>query len=158
MSTKSSPPATEILVLQAFGRAKLKLAELAVETCKPLGLGPLQAGLVRRLGELKTASLAELSRLMGLDPAAIGRAVDTLIKKGWVLRIDHPSDRRRWQLSLSPKGLKLLARVQAQYAKIAAQFCGSLGAADCKALLKLLNQVEAGLDAKAPKGLTHEKG
>ncbi len=145
MSTKS----TDFLILLAFSRVKLKLAELGARAFKQLGLGTLQAGIVRRLGDLGTASLAELARLACVDPAAIGRANDTLMKKGWVLRVDHPTDRRRWQVSLSPKGKKLLATVQAEYDKIAAQFSGPLNAKEKTTLLALLSKVESGLDKAA---------
>ena len=145
MSTKS----TDLLILMAYGRVKLKFTELATARCHLMGLGPLQAGIVRRLGELKTASLADLARLMGVDPAAIGRACDTLIKKGWVSKVDHPTDRRRWQVSLSPKGNELLAQVQATYSDIASQFSSTLNKKEKADLLALLTKVENGLDKKA---------
>ena len=147
MSTKS----IDFDILLAYGRVKNKFTERCSGFCQELGLGTLQAGIVRRLGELGTASLADLARLMGVDPAAIGRANDTLMKKGWVLRIDHPTDRRRWQVSLSPKGLKLLKDVQARYVDMAEFFTEPLNAADKKALLKLLLKLESGLDSQAPK-------
>jgi DNA-binding MarR family transcriptional regulator len=153
MSTKS----TDLDILLAYGRVKLKFSELAAEVFKPSGLGTLQAGIVRRLGELGTSSLAELARLACVDPAAIGRANDTLMKKGWVLRVDHPTDRRRWQVSLSPKGKKLLATVQAEYEKIAAQFSGPLNAKEKTTLLALLSKVESGLDKEALERKNHEK-
>jgi DNA-binding MarR family transcriptional regulator len=147
MSTKS----IDFSILLAYGRVKNKFTERCSGFCQELGLGTLQAGIVRRIGELGKASLADLARLMGVDPAAIGRANDTLMKKGWVLRVDHPTDRRRWQVSLSPKGLKLLKDVEARYADMAEFFTAPLNAADKKTLLKLLQKLESGLDLEAPK-------
>ncbi len=145
MSTKSD----DSQLLEAYARIKHKAADLATVLLKPMGLGPLQAGIVRRLGGLGTASLADLARLMGVDPAAIGRANDTLMKKGLVLRVDHPSDRRRWQVSLSPKGTKLLAEVKAEYETIAAAFGAGLAKKEKDNLLELLSKVEGGLDKAA---------
>ena len=147
MSTKS----IDFEILLAYGRVKNKFTERCSGFCQALGLGTLQAGIVRRLGELGTASLADLARLTGVDPAAIGRANGTLMKKGWVLRVDHPTDHRRWQVSLSPKGQKLLKGVQASYMDMAEFFTAPLDAKDKKALLKLLLKLESGLDQKAPK-------
>ena len=145
MSTKS----TDLLIVLAYSRIKHQVAGLAGELFKPMGLGPLQAGIVRRLGEMGTASLADLARITCVDPAAIGRANDTLIKKGWVLRIDHPTDRRQWQVSLSPKGKKLLAGVRTEYEKVAAQFSAGLNLKEKTSLLALLSKVESGLDKAA---------
>lgn len=145
MATKSNA----LLILQAYGQVKRLSTELATRCFKPVGLGPLQAGLVRRMGEQGTTSLAELARLMALDPAAVGRAVDTLIKKGWVQRIDHPSDRRRWQVSLTPKGLELLAEVQAEYRQIAQRFTAHLTPAEQATLLGLLTKIGSGLEQEA---------
>jgi DNA-binding MarR family transcriptional regulator len=147
MSTKSD----DINVLSAYSRVKRHFTEWAAERCQRLGLGPLQAGIVRRLGELGTASLADIARLMGVGPAAVGRANDTLVAKGWVLRVDHPSDRRRWQVSLSPKGKKLLAQVNAAYEDLAADFCGALDKKEKADLLALLSKVEKSLDQGALK-------
>src|SRR3954470_21986633 len=122
MSTKSNDSA----ILLTFGLIKNSLSGYAVELYKPMGLGTLQAGIVRRLGELGTTSLAELARRMNLDPAAIGRASDTLIEKGWVRRVDHPTDRRRWEISLSAHGRKQLAGVWDKYEKLAARLSGPL--------------------------------
>ena len=147
MSAKS----IDFEVLLAYGRVKNKFTERCGVFTQELGLGTLQAGIVRRLGELHTASLADLARLMGVDPAAIGRANDTLMKKGWVLRVDHPTDHRRWQVSLSPKGQKLLKSVQASYMDMAGFFTAPLDAKDKKELLRLLLKLESGLDPQAPK-------
>jgi DNA-binding MarR family transcriptional regulator len=141
---------TDFDLLLTYARVKLLFTERCGEHCKALGLGTLQAGIVRRLGELEKASLAELARLMAVDPAAIGRANDTLMKKGWVVRVDDPEDRRRWRVSLSPKGHKLLKSVQAAYKLMAAEFAGGLKASERKTLLTLLTKTAQGLEARAP--------
>lgn len=145
MTTKSNA----LLALQAYGKVKRLAAEMAIQSFKTVGLGPLQARLVLDLGAQGTASLADLSRDLASDPAAIGRAADTLLKKGLARRVDHPSDRRRWQVSLTPKGRTLLARVEARYAAIAEAFCAPLSRAELAVLLKLLTKIGSGLEAQA---------
>ena len=105
----------------------------------------MQLGLVRRLKELGTMSLADLSRLMSVDPAAIGRGADTLIKKGWVVKVDDPLDRRRWKVSLSPKGLKEAAKAEAVYTNVAARFSKPLKVSEKAQFLKFLDRISQGL-------------
>jgi DNA-binding MarR family transcriptional regulator len=143
-------PDTELLL--TYARVKLLFTERCAVHCQALGLGTLQAGIVRRLGDLETASLAELARLMAVDPAAIGRANDTLMKKGWVVRVDDPKDRRRWQVSLSPKGHKLLKSVRGAYTQMAEEFSAGLKPAEKKALHGLLSKIAAGMEPAAQKG------
>lgn len=46
----------------------------------------------------------ELAEWIGITPATLTRMVDTLVKKGYVVRALHRSDRRQVRLVLTPKG------------------------------------------------------
>jgi DNA-binding MarR family transcriptional regulator len=55
--------------------------------------------------------LSELAPHMGLSVPAAGRAIDGLVRKGFVARAEDPDDRRVKRLSVTPDGLVAIQRV-----------------------------------------------
>jgi len=55
--------------------------------------------------------LSELAPHMGLSVAAAGRAIDALVRKGFVARAEDPDDRRVKRLSVTDEGLVAIQRV-----------------------------------------------
>jgi DNA-binding MarR family transcriptional regulator len=54
---------------------------------------------------------SQVAELIGYDRATIGGVIDRLEKKGWVIRVVSPTDRRARQLSLSPEGDRVRAQL-----------------------------------------------
>jgi len=52
-----------------------------------------------------------LSQKMGLSPSRGSRVIDGLVRKGYFIRSDHPSDRRSYFISLSNDGLKIRRQI-----------------------------------------------
>ena len=118
-----------IRLLDSYRRFRRTVNLLAVKEFKPLGLGTKQASLLRHLGELGQCSHADLARLTSTDPAATGRILDELIRRGLVSRAEHPTDRRRWVLSLSPEGRALAVKIQACFVNMAGEMAAPLESA-----------------------------
>jgi DNA-binding MarR family transcriptional regulator len=51
------------------------------------------------------------------DFASITRIIDLLVRKGFLKRSDHPTDRRRFELTLTPEGEDLLIQVRPRILK-----------------------------------------
>jgi DNA-binding MarR family transcriptional regulator len=51
------------------------------------------------------------------DFASITRIIDLLVRKGFLKRSDHPTDRRRFELTLTPEGNDLLELVRPRILK-----------------------------------------
>lgn len=56
-------------------------------------------------------ALTELAPHIGLSVAAAGRAIDGLVRKGFVARSEDPDDRRVKRLSVTDEGLIAIQRV-----------------------------------------------
>jgi DNA-binding MarR family transcriptional regulator len=56
---------------------------------------------------------SELAHMLGLSPAATGRAVDAMVRAGLALRRDDESDRRVKRLSLTASGSAAISRITA---------------------------------------------
>ena len=136
-------PNADLPLLEAFGRLRRTLNLYFTQAVRPLGVGAKQAALIRLLARQKTASLAELSRYTLTDPAATTRAVNLLLKRGWVRQAEHPTDKRRWQMALTPQGEKQAAQVEKAYEEIAEKVSGSLTVAERKAFAKTLLKLDS---------------
>ncbi|MCF1714836.1 MarR family transcriptional regulator [Flavihumibacter sp. RY-1] len=51
------------------------------------------------------------------DFASITRIIDLLVRKGFLKRSDHPTDRRRFELTLTTEGIDLLEQVRPRILK-----------------------------------------
>lgn len=53
-----------------------------------------------------------LSKKMGLSPSRGSRIIDNLVRKGYLLRMVNPADRRSFVVSLSFKGVKIRKQIK----------------------------------------------
>jgi DNA-binding MarR family transcriptional regulator len=74
------------------------------------GISAIEHGVLRHLSR-GVASMAEISRLMGVAPSTLVYVVDGLVKKKLVKRGKDPHDRRREPLSLEKKGAALFEQI-----------------------------------------------
>jgi len=104
------------LTRQAAERFKLLRVHwtaFAARRLRPLGIVPNQAVFLRTLHDLGPCSLSEIAAGTHIDPAAVVRLADSLTERGWVARQEHPTDRRRWRVCLSPGGNKMAQKCNA---------------------------------------------
>jgi DNA-binding MarR family transcriptional regulator len=53
-------------------------------------------------------SISEVAQYLSITHSAASRAVDRLVRDGFVVRAENPEDRRQKQLRLSPRGTELV--------------------------------------------------
>lgn len=128
-------------LIEQYGRLKRALNTQFAANLKELGVGPKQASILYHLHEKGEASLAELSRLTSSDATSTGRAADVLLKKGSLKQTEHPTDRRRWVVSLTPDGKKLAKRLATIIEKIESNLTEPLTGQELKQLNALLEKV-----------------
>src|SRR5438874_12566920 len=76
-----------------------------------------------------------------LTPGSISVAVDRLVKKGLVLRKDHPDDRRVRRVELTPKGRTLITRGFGEHAVAMEAVAAVLSTNERLTLLRLLKKL-----------------
>jgi MarR family transcriptional regulator, 2-MHQ and catechol-resistance regulon repressor len=76
-----------------------------------------------------------------LTPGSISVAVDRLVKRGLVLRKDHPDDRRVRQVELTAKGRALITRGFGEHAAAMEDVAGVLSKNERLTLLRLLKKL-----------------
>ncbi|MBS1879989.1 MAG: MarR family transcriptional regulator [Actinobacteria bacterium] len=87
------------------------------------------------LGEvMPSCQLKELAERLGASTPAISRAVDDLVKKQLVTRVEDPDDRRARRIELTAKGREVVDRIVTVRLKGITAFATSLTAAQRRKL------------------------
>jgi len=141
-SKNSDIQTDNLIVLETFGKLRRMLNLVATQQLKHLGIGVKQAILLREIRRMQPVCVADIARITVTDPTAAGRAITCLIEKNWVHRIDHPEDRRRWQVSLTPKGEKATDEVERLFKSLAGTFCDPLNASEKTHFLETLQKIK----------------
>ena len=134
--------------VERFGEVRRRVAGVIDEAYAPLGIGSTQAKLLRAIGAGSKTSQAELARTTGTDPAALGRALRTLLDRGLVRRRRSREDRRAFALELTPEGDALLQQVVAARAVLLARVEDSLDARDRAAFERIAVKLLAAFPAR----------
>ena len=67
---------------------------------------------VLEIGTTEKITCNVLSEKMGLSPSRGSRIIDGLVRKGYLLRMENPEDRRSFVLSLSSKGAEIKKQIE----------------------------------------------
>jgi len=106
------------------------LRALGGQAYAALEMGSTQAKFVHTVGERGPISQAELARATGTDPTLAGRALQSLITRGWIRRRRSDQDRRENVLELSADGRRAHRRVEKLRAELAGRVVALLDARD----------------------------
>ncbi len=96
------------------------------------------------------ASMAEISRILGVAPTVITGLVDRLESRGLIRREAHPSDRRRIQLVLTERGMEISTHVEKELVSRMKNEVSKLDPAAQQQMrvgLEIFEQVTLGLNA-----------
>lgn len=98
---------------------------------------------LRILGEHRVLTVNHLAQCMALSSSRVTRIIDRLVAKKLVRRESDPSDRRIFNLSLTPAGEQIARALDAEYKKIHEEILALLPPESQSSIfdsLKLLNQ------------------
>lgn len=136
----------DLQLLEEFGHCRRALSHHFNNALRPLGLSAKQGALLRFLSKRGKACLADLSRDTMTDPAAMTKMTNLLLKQGLVRQGEHPTDKRRWVLALTPRGGKLASRAEEVYLGLAGEILKVLGPAEKHDFSKILQKLTGHLE------------
>lgn len=123
---------------------------LFAEECGALDLTAVQYAALSAIKAHPLVDATRLSALIAFDRSTIGDVLERLEGKGWIARSASPQDRRVKLLRLTPKGARLLQRVQAGVERVQERLLAPLSAAERPALLRLLGVIALHYNEDAP--------
>ena len=128
---------------QLFFRLWRASHTLTAEALDSIGLTPALFALLNVLGAREGVIQQQLSSDMAIDPSAMVKLINDLESAGLAERRRRPGDRRAWEVAITPKGRRVLARARQMASQIEDQVLGGLTAADRRQLLTLLRRALA---------------
>ena len=120
------------------------------EALRSIGLTTALFGVLNVLGARDGAIQQELGSAMGIDPSTMVSLIDELESEGLAKRRPHPKDRRARQVSITPKGRRLLERARRMAFDAEDEVLRGLNATEQRELVKLLRKA---LDEAPPQPL-----
>lgn len=129
--------------LETFGSIKRAFSALAAGAYVEAEIGSTQAKFIRVIGTRSKISQAELARATSTDPALTGRALESLIERGWVRRERSEEDRREYVLELSATGKRAQQRVEKLRVQLAAKVVAVLDDRDMEDFQRVANKIVA---------------
>lgn len=104
-----------------------------------------QLKLLKMVSLTEGYSVSNVAQFLGVSTAAASRAVDRLVRRGLVNRMEAPEDRRAVELSLTEKGAELLSRYDAAAEEALDQVFGDLATEQLRGMGDLLDRLSVSI-------------
>jgi DNA-binding MarR family transcriptional regulator len=141
-----------IQFIETFGSLWRCLMSLSTQTYAAEKLGSTQARFLRHVGQYGGVSQAELARATDTDPTLTGRALRTLLQRGWVRRKRSEEDRREYVLELGVAGQQARTRAEQARARFAARVAAVLDERDLRDFDRIATKLFAAFGSPAEQG------
>jgi DNA-binding MarR family transcriptional regulator len=138
--------------IDSLGALARCIRSAAAQTYATFEVGSTQAKFLRYIGLHSRISQADLARATGTDPALTGRALETLVARGWVRRTRSEEDRRQYILELAPAGQRTRKKVDEAREQIAERIATVLDARDVEDFDRIAKKILAAFDDPAHAG------
>lgn len=112
------------------------------------GITALQWRLITYLKRHEGVRQGPLAELIEVEPITLSRMVDRLVEAELVERRSDPTDRRAWQLYLTPRASELLNGMRPIADALTAEAIEGLSAAEVDQLVGLVERVRANLSRR----------
>lgn len=112
---------------------------------RELGLTRSQWWALRALSFREGCTQSELAELMDVEKPTLGRIIDRLEEKDWVVRRPDPGDRRARRLYLTDKVQGLMAELRAISAGVRADAIAGLDAEERERFIDMLGRIKGNL-------------
>jgi DNA-binding MarR family transcriptional regulator len=106
------------------------LRSVAAQAYATFEVGTAQAKFLRYMGRHSSISQADLARATETAPTLTGRALETLVDRGWIRRKRSEEDRRQYVLELTATGQRARSRVEQAREEIIQRLATVLDARD----------------------------
>jgi len=91
-----------------------------------------------------------ISKILNLDKATVGRAVNKVVKEGYVNRLRDQKDHRAYVLHLTPKGKEIVPNIQDSLRKITQVLLSDFTPDEKEIALNLLKKMHQNITAIEP--------
>lgn len=131
----------------AFGILRRGLKHMGEQWLSRLGLTYPQVGVLMMMREQAGPTTGDVAARLSVTHSAATQTIDTLVRRGLVVRQPDDADRRVVRLQLSPAGEKLTADIRASHRQWLAQVFGELSEAERSAIISAMTKLAQVIEA-----------
>jgi DNA-binding MarR family transcriptional regulator len=124
-----------------------RLRSVAAQRYATFDVGTAQAKFLRHIGENSQISQADLARATETAPTLTGRALETLVERGWVRRKRSEEDRRQYLLELTASGRRVREHVERAREQIIQRLAAALDDRDVEDFGRIATKILAAFEA-----------
>ena len=122
-------------------RAALVIIGVFLERMAVYGLRPVDFSVLSLITHNAGITSRQLCTALGIHPPNLVGMINTFVKRGLVVRLPHPHDRRAGGLHLTPKGQALMQEAEKTAEELEIEATQRLSPAERKTLMRLLQKV-----------------
>ena len=104
-----------------------------------------QIRLMKLVAQTESLSVTDVATLLGVSNAAASKAIDRLVRRELVERVEDEADRRTTRLSVSPAGMTILKRYDTAVGRALEEVFGGFPAAELHRAAGLLDRISVDL-------------
>ncbi len=104
-----------------------------------------QIKLMKLVAQTESLSVTDVATLLGVSNAAASKAIDRLVRRELVERVEDEADRRTTRLSVSPAGMTILKSYDTAVGKALEEVFGSFPPAELHRAAGLLDRISVDL-------------
>ena len=127
----------------ALRRASRTVEDHARRHIEGLGICQSDYGILAELYERGPLPVSAIGKRVLLTSGSMTTAIDRLEQKGFVVRKDHPGDRRARTVHLTPPGRSFIRRAEGEHERAIAGALSSLSNAEKREAFRLLTKLHA---------------
>jgi DNA-binding MarR family transcriptional regulator len=131
---------------ERFGAVMRTFRSVAAQAYATLEVGSAQAKFLRHIGRHSRISQADLARATATAPTLTGRALETLVERGWVRRKRSEEDRRQYILELTASGQRMRERVEKARDGVIDRIADALDAKDIEDFDRIAKKILAAFE------------
>jgi len=125
----------------ALRRADRVVSQLYSKHIGPTGIRGTQFSVLSAIAEFDCIRARDLSEALQMDQTTASRALQPLIRDGYITAKPAPHDRREKMLCLTTSGRRVHKQARAAWARAQEELRGKLGDRDSDALLRVTRRV-----------------
>ncbi len=133
-------------VFELFTSVIRCLRSVAAQAYAAHDVGVAQAKFLRHIGQHSRISQADLARATFTAPTLTGRALETLVERGWVRRKRSEEDRRQYLLELTASGQRARERVEVSRGEIIQKLAAALDERDVEDFARIAKKILAAFE------------
>ena len=125
---------------EQLARSMFRFKKIGIHFPPELGVHTGEFFLLRRIAKNSCSSVADIQSKLFITKPAVSQMFNSLEKKGYIKREIDSNDRRKFVVTLTPKGHEILQDMQEYFKKMLTEMISRFGEDNTRQFIELFNR------------------